>query len=207
VLKASASVSAPRRTGRPRGSPPNREAILSAARELFIQRGYERTTIRGIAAAARVDPALVHHYFGSKDNLLKAALTVNVTEMVEDVIADGLDGLGERMVRAMFQIYERLYGGLAPLVGLLRSAASNPEAAEFLRQTFQTGGLEEMTRRLRLPQPKLRAALIATELFGLAMVRFVVRLEPVANADVNSLAAWYGPTLQRYLVDDMPDAG
>src|SRR5437879_10764639 len=95
------TTDAGQRRGRPAGSPPNREAILAAAREQFTERGYDGATIRGIAAAAGVDPALVHHYFGPKEDLFAAALRLPVSprDILQDVVAGGVDGLGERLVR------------------------------------------------------------------------------------------------------------
>jgi AcrR family transcriptional regulator len=193
--------------GRTPGSPPNRESILAAARRQFIERGYDGTTIRGIAAAAGVDPALVHHYFGTKDQLLLAALQqlAVVEESVPRLLAGGADGLGERVLRATFEAYETSYQPmLAALVGLVRSAITHDNAAGVLRDGLAGGGLVRLIEALDLPQPRLRAALIGSELFGLAMARYVVHLEPIASADIDLLVAWYAPTLQRYLTQPLP---
>ena len=198
----------PRRSGRPTGAPPNRAAILAAARGLFAERGYERTTVRAIAAAAGVDPALVHHYFGSKDQLLRAALTVGTMDLLPQLTSAGLDGLGERMLRSIFAAYDPAPGeDVATLVGLVRSATTTPDATRLLRESFEVGGIVQMVTALHLSQPQLRAALLGSELFGLVLARYVVGLEPIASAEVESLVAWYGPTLQRYLVEPLPQQG
>jgi AcrR family transcriptional regulator len=197
-----------KRTGRAPGRPPNREAILAAARDLFIERGYERTSIRAIAACAGVDAALVHHYFGTKDRLLASALPVRVVDQLPELVSQGLEGLAERLIRGTFEVYDRLQAGESgALIGLLRSATTNPDAARLLREAFETGGLVRVANALRLPQSGLRTALVGSALFGLAMARYVVRLQPIASADVDSLVTWYAPTVQRYLADPLPGDG
>jgi len=208
---ASAASPNGRRTGRPSGSPPNREAILASARQQFIEHGYDGATIRGIAAGADVDAALVHHYFGTKERLLLTSLQESgpAQQAVEghlgNLVAAGTDGLGERLIRATFEVYGSLLGpGWGSLVSLLRSAATREDAAGMLREGFARGGLAQLIRALDVPQPQVRMALIGSELVGLAMARFVIRLEPVASADIDSLVAWYAPTLQRYLTEPLP---
>ncbi len=194
-------------TGRPAGSPANREAILAAARQQFVERGYDGATIRSIAAGAGVDPALIHHYFGTKDRLLLATLQelAQVDESIPQLLAGGVDGLGERVIRAIFDVYETLYRPMwAALIGLLRSAIAHEDAARHLRAGFGDGGLVRLIEALGLPQPDLRAALVGSELFGLMIARLVVRMEPIASADIDSLVAWYAPTLQRYLTEPLP---
>jgi AcrR family transcriptional regulator len=194
--------------GRPPGSPANREAILAAARALFIERGYERATMRAIAARAGVDSALVHHYFGSKDRLLAAALRFQAVDAVPALVAAGLDGLGERLIRGAFELYDSLPAGeLGALIGLLRTATTNEDAASLLRESFETGGFAQVAAALHLPQPALRVALAGSILIGLAMARYVVHLEPIASADVDSLVAWYAPALQRCLAEPLPGDG
>jgi AcrR family transcriptional regulator len=191
-----------RRSGRPPGSPANREAILESAREQFAERGYDGATIRGIAAGAGVDPALVHHYFGTKDRLLLATLAeaAQVGNAVAALLAGGLDGLGERLLRATFETYETALGPMRQaIVGLIRNAVASEDAARLLREGFAGGGLVRLLEGLGASQPRLRAALVGGELFGLALARFVVRVEPIASADIDSIVAWYAPTIQRHL--------
>lgn len=188
------------RIGRTPGSPQNREAIRAAALEQFTKHGYDRATIRDIAAAAGVDPALVLHYFGSKDQLLVAALEfpVNPRELVSELLAGGVDGLGERLLRRALSVWSSEPGG-GTMVGLIRSSASHEEAARMMREFFTREVIGQVAKSLNVPQPGLRAALVASQLIGLAMARFVVRFEPIASAPIDDMVAWYAPTLQRYL--------
>src|SRR5215472_9171535 len=186
------------RSGRPRGSPPNRAAILAAARAHFAGRGYDRATIRGIAIDAGVDPALIYHYFGSKAELLAAALAMphDPPENVARTLAGGAEGLGERILREFLGAWESDRG---TLMGLFRSASSHADAARILREFFVGEFARRVADAAAAPQPELRAALVFSELTGLAMARFVIRVEPIASADVTTLVACFAPTLDRYL--------
>jgi AcrR family transcriptional regulator len=192
-----------RRPGRTAGAPPNRETILAVARGQFAERGYDSTTIRSIAGAAGVDPALVHHYFGSKDQLFASAVRFPMVpgEFVPQLIAGGVDGLGERLLRRFLGLWST---DPAAMVGLIRSATSHEYAARMLREFVTKEVLERIAEALEMPQPRLRAALVASQLVGLAVARFVVRLEPIASADPETLVACYAPTLQRYLAGPLP---
>lgn len=198
------------RTGRPSGSPPNRESILAAAREQFAKRGYDNATIRGIAAAAGVDPALVHHYFGSKDRLFAAAIELPVAprDLVSRVLSGHPDGLAERLLRRFFEVWgsgETAAG--SALTGLLRSAASQEAAARTAREFFTREILEPIAETLDAPQPRLRAGLVYSQLIGLAMARFVIPVEAIAGVEPETLVACYAPTLQRYLAGPLPGDG
>jgi len=196
-----------RRVGRPAGSPPNREAILAAAREQFTERGYDGATIRGIAAAAGVDPALVHHYFGPKEDLFAAALRLPISprDILQDVVAGGVDGLGERLVRRFLEQWSADDGVFGDsLVGLLRSATTHAAAARMVREYISREALGRIAQALDVPQPHLRAALAGSQLIGLALARFVIRVEPIASLDDEALVGCYAPTLQRYFVGSLP---
>jgi AcrR family transcriptional regulator len=196
-----------KRAGRPAGSPPNREAILAAAREQFRERGYDSATIRGIAAGAGVDPALVHHYFGSKEDLFAAALQLPTSprEALEGVLAGDPAGLGERLVRRFLELWAADAGGIGDtIVGLLRSATTHADAARMVREFVSREALGRIAEALDVPQPRLRAALAGSQLIGLALARFVIGVEPIASADVETLVACYAPTLQRYLTAPLP---
>ncbi|MBM0276491.1 TetR/AcrR family transcriptional regulator [Micromonospora tarensis] len=195
-----------RRTGRRPGKPGTREAILDAARTAFAERGFDAASIRAIAGTAEVDPALVHHYFGSKDQLFLAAMNfpVDPGQLVPKVLAGDRDGVGERMVRIFLGVWDSPAGSAG--VALLRSAVSNEWTARLLREFITTQVLRRVLEQLDVDpaQLPLRGSLVATQMIGLAMMRHVVRLEPVASADAETLAAAVGPTIQRYLTGPLP---
>ncbi|MFG3298501.1 TetR family transcriptional regulator [Micromonospora chersina] len=194
-----------RRTGRRPGNPDTREAILTAARAAFADRGFDAASIRAIATAAGVDPALVHHYFGTKEELFRAtvAIPVDPAELVPRVLAGGRDEVGERLVRTFLAVWDSPVGTAA--VALLRSAMSNQWTARMLREFLVTQVLRRVVDQLDLDPAEvpLRGALVASQIAGLAMMRYVIRLEPVASASPDTLAATIGPTVQRYLTGDL----
>jgi AcrR family transcriptional regulator len=189
------------RTGRRPGAGGTRERILAAARSDFSKAGYEGATIRGIAAQAKVDPALVLHYFDSKDGIFRAAVQfpVDPANFIPKLVAPGLDGLGERLVRFFVETWDSPAG--SPLLGLIRSVVGNEDAAALLRDFVSREVLGRIARALELDQPQLRASLVASQLIGLAMLRYVIKVEPVASASTDEVVGWLGPTLQRYLTD------
>jgi AcrR family transcriptional regulator len=196
-----------RRTGRRPGSVDTRGRILVAAREAFADRGFEGTTVREVATRAGVDAALVHHYFGSKQRLFVAAMEfpVDVAQVFASLATGPRDALGERMVRTIVEIWDR--PTVRPLIlGIARSATTDPTAAAMFRGVLVDGPLRAISRVLDAPDADLRATLVGTQLVGLAMARYVVRLEPVASMDPATLATLIGPTLTRYLTDDLGPA-
>jgi AcrR family transcriptional regulator len=194
-----------RRTGRRPGKQDTREAILAAARATFAERGFDAASIRAIASAAGVDPALVHHYFGAKEELFRAtvAIPIDPAELVPGVLAGGPAEVGERLVRTFLSVWDSPVGGAA--VALLRSAVSNEWTARLLREFLVTQLLRRVLDHLDLDPAEraLRGSLVATQIAGLAMMRYVIRLEPVASADPETLVAAIAPTVQRYLTGDV----
>jgi AcrR family transcriptional regulator len=189
---------APRRGRRP-GAPDTRAAILAAARELFAASGFAGTTIRAVAAAAGVDAALVHHYFGTKDDLFLAALEVRVDPRVvlAPVAEGGVDGAGERLLRVFLSVWDDEETRL-PLLGLFRGIVE-PTGAQLVRDGFMRMVLGPVAVALGIDEPEHRMALVASQLAGIVVVRYVVRVEPLASMPGDTLVATYAPTLQRYL--------
>jgi AcrR family transcriptional regulator len=189
------------RTGRRPGAGGTREKILAAARSHFAEAGYEGATIRGMAGEAGVDPALVLHYFGSKEGVFAAAVEfpIDPALVIPPLLEPGLDGLGARLVGFFLETWDSPAG--SPLLGVIRSVVSSERAAAVLRDFVSREVLGRLAEALELDQPQLRASLAASQLVGLAMLRYVVKLEPLASATPAELAAWLGPTLQRYLTD------
>jgi AcrR family transcriptional regulator len=189
------------RTGRRPGVGGTREKILVAARRHFAEAGFDNATIRGIAGAAGVDPALVLHYFESKEGVFRAAVNVPLdpAEFLPRLLQPGLDGLGERLVLFFLTTWDSPTG--SPLLGVIRSVVTNETAAALLRDFVGREILGRLAEGLELDRPELRAGLAASQLIGLAMLRYVVRVEPLASAPPEDVAAWLGPTLQRYFTD------
>lgn len=185
--------------GRRPGSSGTREGILAAARASFSATGYEATSVRGIAREAGVDPALVHHFFGTKRELFVAALELPVDPalVVRGLLADGREDVGARLVRTLLALWDSPDG--AAFIGLLRTAATDESAARMVREFLADAILGEVAGVLGGDEPRLRASLAASQVMGLAMARKVVRVEPLATADPERLAAAVGPTLDRYL--------
>jgi AcrR family transcriptional regulator len=193
-----------KRPGRTPGSPPNREAILRVARRQFVEHGYEGTTIRRIAAEAGVDPALVVHYFGSKPDLILAALQPAAESAFNQELPDRLDGLGASLLRATLTVHDTIHEpGTGGIAALIRAAAVHEGAARLLREGAAIGQIKRLFERLGLDQAELRAALVASELYGLAIARFIARIEPIASANEDVIVEWYAPAIQRRLTEPL----
>jgi AcrR family transcriptional regulator len=198
-------VSAARgRTGRRPGESGAREAILAAATVAFAEAGYDRATIRGIATAAGVDPALVLHYFGSKKDLFAAALELPVSprQIFERGIVAGPDQLGAVIVRTFLEAWEPPETRVR-LMAMLRSAMTNETAMAMIRDLLVREVFGPITQTLGVPDAPLRATLVGSQFVGLAIIRFIGRLEPLASASVDDLVIAIGPTVQRYLTGDL----
>ncbi|MEY2229611.1 MULTISPECIES: TetR family transcriptional regulator [Streptomyces] len=200
----------PRRRGpgRPRqdeadDGPGTQERIRLAAREVFAERGYDKTSVRGIAKVAGVDPALVHHYFGSKDDLFAAAVEVSIEPalVVPAIIGEGPDGIGERLARYFLGVWENPVTRV-PLLAVIRSALTHEAAAKVLRELVLRRLLARVAADLDVPDPTFRAELAASHMVGIAILRYVVQVEPLASADPEKIVALVAPTLQRYLTEE-----
>ncbi|MGX9891472.1 TetR/AcrR family transcriptional regulator [Streptomyces sp. NPDC002276] len=194
-------------TAKRRGRPPRtesadtRDRILAAAREEFSERGYEKTSVRGIAKAAGVDPALVHHYFGTKEQVFEAAIEVAFAPAANapDAVAEGpLDGVGERLTRFIFGVWENP-ATRKPLLAVVRSAVNNEAAAAVFRRLVLSQVLSRVAAQLDLPDAELRAELAAAQLVGTAMLRYVIKVEPLASADPEQIIARIAPVVQGHL--------
>lgn len=192
--------------GRRPGGPDTRGEILSAARASFADRGFDRTTIRGVAGEAGVDPALVHHYFGSKEDLFLAALEIPVDPrtLIPQVFAPGLDGVGERLLRMFLGVWDQPENN-QPLRAFLRTAFVADETADLLRD-----GVARVVLRAVIPQlepvgdAEVRATLVASQLVGVIMARYVLRIDPLASLPAESVVAWIAPNIQRYVDGPAP---
>jgi AcrR family transcriptional regulator len=196
-----------RRPGRPPGISDTRERILANARELFAHHGIDRTSIRAIAAAAGVDSALVHHYFGTKQQLFVAAmeLPVDLEATAPRILAGPPDEIGLRLARFILELWDQP-ATRQLMLGVVRSASSDEVAAGMLRRILAEGPFAVMARAIDLPDADLRATLVGSQLVGLSMARYIVAVEPLASADPETIARAIGPTLQRYLVGELEGA-
>ena len=201
----------PRRRPDPGSIQPSttREAILTAARESFLAQGYEGTTIRAVARTAGVDPALVSYYFGSKGDLFGAAvnLRVRASEEIAAAVSGDLRSAGPRLVRLSLTAWDDAADG-ATFRTLLRWMATDVSAPEAI-QTYATEQIAvpmaEALKQSGLPEvsARERATLAGSQLVGLAMIRYVLRLDPIASASVEHLVEVVGPTIQHYLTDPL----
>jgi AcrR family transcriptional regulator len=209
-----------RRTGRRAGDSGTREAILAAARQRFGDYGYDRATIRDIAAGAGVDPALVHHFYGTKERLFAAAVQLPV--MPGELVAAALHpaarepgrDLGEHLLRTVLAVWD-VAEMRSSFLGLLRSAVTSDQAAATLREFATDAILSRVAEAARSARPAgeaapdadFRAALAASQILGLALTRYILELQPLVTADISDLAAAIGPTLERYLTGDLHTGG
>ncbi|MEV8287626.1 TetR family transcriptional regulator [Streptomyces niveus] len=198
---------APRRRGRPARSdadtgPGARERILEAARTEFAERGYDKTSVRGIAKVAGVDPALVHHYFGTKEEVFGAAIEVSFEPalVIPTLLTGGTEGIGERLARYFIGVWENPVSR-APLLAIVRSALTNDAAAAMLRKFVLRRLLERIAVELDVPDPTLRAELAASHMIGIALLRYVIKAEPLASVETEEIVRLVAPTLQRYLTE------
>ncbi|MBW8800039.1 MAG: TetR family transcriptional regulator [Streptomyces sp.] len=192
-----------RRRGRPprTESADTRDRILATAREEFSEHGYEKTSVRAIAKAAGVDSALVHHYFGTKEQIFEAAIAVAFAPALNApvALADGpLEGVGERLTRFVLGIWENPTTR-TPLLAIVRSAVNNDTAAAVFRRLIASQLLRRIAGQLDLPDAELRAELAAAQLIGCAMLRYVIKVEPLASADLEQIVTRVAPVVQGHL--------
>lgn len=188
---------------RPRGRRPasenTRAALLDAARVEFTERGFDAATVRAVAQRAGVDPAMVNHWFGGKDGLFVAAMEIpiNSEEILHRILDGNPEQCAERILRIFLSVWDADGGGA--LTALMRSVASHEEAARMMREFVGRVIFGRVVSSVAPDQLELRAALCGTQLAGLAMIRYVIRLEPLASADHNTVVTAIAPNLQRYL--------
>ncbi|WP_224273347.1 TetR/AcrR family transcriptional regulator [Nocardioides lacusdianchii] len=189
--------------GRRPGAPDTRAEVLAAARTSFGELGFRGTTIRSVAAAAGVDPALVHHYFGTKDDLFVAALEIPVDprEVMAPVVAAGPDGAGERLLRAFLGVWDDpdVQPGLLALARSLLGDDSGP----MVRDAFIPVVVGPVLAQLVADRPEVRIPLVASQIIGLVVTRYVIALPAMAHAPAEDLVARMGPVLQHYLTGDL----
>jgi AcrR family transcriptional regulator len=188
------------RTGRRPGTSDTRDQILAVARRRFATRGYDATSLRGIATDAKVDPALLIHYFGTKEGLFTAAtgLPTGLSEVFAGQQGQTLRDFAESLVRSYLRFVDSDQSRNA-ILALVRSAVSNEKAAAMLREFLAAELLPVIASRTGHENAPLRAGLVAAQLMGVAMLRHVVRLDPVARATPDEIVALVAPVIEHYL--------
>jgi AcrR family transcriptional regulator len=198
-----------RRPGRWRTGQQSKQRILDAARKRFMRDGYERATVRAIAADAGVDVAMVYYFFDSKDGLINAAALTGPQHPLHQLamlLDEGTEQIGPRLVRRFIESWD---AGVVfePLVALWRSAPIHPHARNVLLDSIAGPVAQRVAAEFGVADAELRVELVASHLIGLAFARYQLKIEPTASADIEDLVAWVGPTVQRYLADPSPTLG
>ncbi len=195
-----------RKPGRPSGSSDTRDRILAAARDLFARNGFGNTSIRAVAAQAGVDAALVHHYYGTKQQLFAAATELPVDPMV--VLGPLRDTPVEQLGRTLPELLLPLWDSQAGtgMIAALRSMLTGTEVP-LARSFFRDIVIAELAHRVDEPAGTgvLRAEFTASQLMGVVVARYIIGLEPLASLSHEQIVAMVAPTLQRYLTGDLPD--
>ncbi len=194
-----------KRPGRPRGTSDTRERILANARELFARNGIDKTSIRSIAAAAGVDSALVHHYFGTKEQLFAAAINIPIDPMAVLVpLRDTpVDELGRVLPSILLPLWDSEMGN--GLIATMRSLLAGADVT-LVRSFLQEIVTAEVGRRVDNPPGtgRLRVQFVASQLVGVVMARYIIGLEPFASLTPEQISETIAPTLQRYLTGELP---
>lgn len=197
------------RIGRRPGESTTRAAILAAARDAFSASAYDAVTVRRIAAAAAVDPALIHYHFGTKERLFRAVVhdALPPADLLARAFADGPETSGEELVERFLALWEQGDGAAAGT--LLRSAMSGEPGARLAGQIVLPVLTDALSRTAATPPVglPLRASLIAGQICGLVVARYVLEFEPLAGASREEVARAVGPALDWYLTGDLPRAG
>jgi AcrR family transcriptional regulator len=193
-----------RRRGRPRRDAAGegaREHIVQAARRAFAERGYDDVSLRAVARDAGVDPALIHHYFPDKAELFAATMAIPIRpdRIVAEILAGPRDAIGASIVRAIVTRFEDP-AVRAPILTLVRTALGHEFAARMLRQFLLREVLHRIAETLELPDGELRASFAATQIVGLIIARYGIRIAPLADASTDEVVARVGPVVQWHLL-------
>lgn len=200
MAQASSESVVPRRGRRRTGDADAREQIVSAATKEFLERGYDAASIRAIARRAGVDPALVHHYFGDKAELFAESVRTPIRpdQLVRQALKGPRDQIGVNLVTAVLTVLED-EKARDRIISLLRTALGHDFAATMLRQFIMREVLHRIAKELDVDDGELRATAAATQIVGLMVVRYGVRVEPLASASIEEVAARLGPAVQWHL--------
>jgi AcrR family transcriptional regulator len=194
-----------RRPGRPAGTSDTRERILVSARELFARNGIDKTSIRAVAAAAGVDPALVHHYYGTKQQLFAAAIHVQIDPMqvIGPLLETPVEEIGYTLPKLLLPLWDSEMG--KGFIATIRSLLAGSEVS-LIRSFLQEVIAAEIGPRVDNPpgSGRIRIQFVASQLVGVVMARYILELDPFKSLPVDQIAETIGPALQRYLTGDLP---
>src|SRR5271154_5163844 len=194
-------MSEARRPGRWRTGQQSRQRIIDAARERFMRDGYERATVRAIAADAGVDVAMVYYFFDNKEGLFSASALTGPEHPLHQLAAlldEGPDDVGPRLVRRFLEHWDN-GGAFEPFMTVWRSAAIQPQARQVLHDALAGPVAKRVAAEFGVADAELRVEIVASHLAGLAFARYQLKLEPIASTAAEDLVGWIGPTMQRYL--------
>lgn len=195
-----------RRSGRWRTGQQNKQRILDAARDNFMRSGYEKATVRGIAAEAGVDVAMVYYFFGNKEGLFNAAVLDTPEHPLHQLAAlldDGPEEIGARLVREVIRRWDE-GGSFDLLLTVFKSADIHPLARKLLHDSLAGPVAQRVAAEFGVDDAELRVELVTVHMVGLAFARYQLKIEPLASAGLDDLVSWLGPTVQRYLTAPDP---
>ncbi|MBS1694435.1 MAG: TetR family transcriptional regulator [Actinobacteria bacterium] len=195
-----------KRPGRPPGTSDTRNRILTSARELFASNGIDKTSIRAVAAGAGVDPALVHHYFGTKQRLFAAAIHMPIDPMqvIGPLRETPVEQIGHTLPALLLPLWDSEIG--KGFIATLRSILAGNDVG-LVRSFLQEVIAAEIGPRIDTPpgSGRIRVQFVASQLVGIAVARYILALEPFASLPADEVAATVAPNLQRYLTGDLPE--
>jgi AcrR family transcriptional regulator len=197
-----------KRPGRPPGASDTRERILTSARELFARNGFDKTSIRAVAAGADVDPALVHHYFGTKTQLFAAAIHIPVDpmEVIGPLREVPVEQIGRTLPSLLLPLWDSELG--QGFIATLRSILAGNDVS-LVRSFLQEVIVGEVGSRVDNPvgSGRIRVQYVASQLVGVVMARYILELEPFKSLPVEQIVDTIAPNLQRYLTGELPGLG
>ncbi len=195
------------RTGRRPGNSGTREAILRAARRVFSERSYGTAKMRDIASEAEVNTALIHHFFENKEGVFMAAIqdVYQVSSVIDQVVLPGpREELGARFLSGYLSLWQDPVTREQMLM-VVRSAVSNDEAGHLMASFIRDNVLGPVVGAIDTTHPELRATLISSQFVGIAVVRYIIKIEPLASMDCQRLIDIFAPTIQWYLTADIDE--
>ena len=193
-----------RRRGRRPGGTDTKAALLNAAREVFTESGYDGATVRAIATRAGVDAAMVNHWFGSKEGLFVKAvmqLPFEPADLIQAVTDGPPETLGQRIVRTFLTIWDSTGGG--HFTALIRSVSSHEQAAHVLHDFFVKQVFTHIAGSVASDNIQFRGSLVGSQIVGMGIARYVLKFEPIASADVETMVKAVAPNIQRYLTGEL----